>query len=91
MLPSGLLLLKSNAGRECHEQSKKCATCHLPIDGFVHPKLAIVLDGFRCFMCGEKKGAATMLLCDQCQHRWHMACLTPPLSTLPPGGWICPR
>ena len=47
--------------------------------------------GYRCVVCGEKKGAATMLLCDQCQRGWHIACLTLPLSTLPKGESICPR
>lgn len=91
VLPSGILLLEGKDGRECREHSKNCAPCHLPIDGSVHPELAVVPDGLPCFVCGEKKGAATMLLCDQCQRGWHMACLTPPLSTLPSGDWICPR
>ena len=91
VLPSGILLLEGKDGRECREHSKNCAPCHLPIDGFVHPELAVVPDGLPCFVCGEKKGAATMLLCDRCQRGWHMACSTPPLSTLPSGDWICPR
>jgi hypothetical protein len=32
-----------------------------------------------------------MLLCDQCQRGWHMACLRPPLTFLPFGQWSCPR
>jgi len=32
-----------------------------------------------------------MLLCDHCQRECHMACLIPPLLTLPSGNWICPR
>ena len=91
VLPSGILLLERKGGRECREHSKNCAPCHLPIHGFVHPKLAIVPYGFCCFMCREKKGVAIMLLCDQCQRGWHMACLTPPLSTLSSRRWICPR
>ena len=31
-----------------------------------------------------------MLLCDQCQRGWHIACLTPPLSPLPKGEWDLP-
>ena len=67
VLSSGILLLQGKDGRECREHSKNCALYHLPIDGSVHPELAIVPDGFPCFICGEKKGAATILLCDQCQ------------------------
>jgi hypothetical protein len=91
VLPSGILLIEGNDGRECREHSKNCAPCHLPIDGSVHPELAVVPQGLPCYVCGEKKGAATMLLCDHCQCGWHMACLTPPLLTLPSGNWVCPR
>ena len=63
VLPSGLLLLEGKDGRECREHSKNCAPCHLSIEGTVHPELAVVLEGLPCFVCGEKKGAATMLLC----------------------------
>ena len=33
---------------------------------------------------------ATMLLCDECGTGWHMRCLNPPLSAIPPGAWVCP-
>ena len=91
ILPSGVLLLEGKDGQECRDHTKNCAPCHLPIEGTICPKLAVVPTGYRCVVCGEKKGAATMLLCDQCQRGWHMACLTPPLSMLPEGEWICPR
>jgi len=55
VLPSGLLLLEGKDGRECREHSKNCAPCHLPIEGTVHPELAVVPDGLPCFVCGEKK------------------------------------
>ena len=88
VLPSGILLLEGKDGRE---HSKNCVPCHLPIDGSVHPELAVVPQGLPCYVCGEKKGAATMLLCNHCQRGWYMACLTPPLLTLPSGNWVCPR
>ena len=91
ILPSGVLLLEGKDGQECRDNTKNCAPCHLPIEGTICPELAVVPAGYRYVVCGEKKGAATMLLCDQCQRGWHMACLTPPLSTLPEGEWICPR
>jgi hypothetical protein len=89
VLPSGLLLLEGKDGRECREHSKNCAPCHLSIEGTVHPELDVVLECLPCFVCGEKKRAATMLLCDQCQRGWHMACLRPPLTSLPSGQWSC--
>jgi hypothetical protein len=81
MLPSDLLLLEGKDGRECREHFKNCAPCHLPIEGTVRLELAVVPEGLSCFVCGEKKIAATMLLCDQCQRGWHMACLRPPLTS----------
>ena len=35
-----------------------------PIEGTIQPKLAVVPQGLLCFVCGENKGIATMLLCD---------------------------
>ncbi|ACO63635.1 ring PHD BROMO family protein [Micromonas commoda] len=33
---------------------------------------------------------AETLLCDGCDSAWHMACLRPPLTTIPEGDWMCP-
>jgi hypothetical protein len=38
--------------------------------------------GYKCIICGVKKGATIMLLCDLCQRGSHMACLSSPLVTL---------
>jgi hypothetical protein len=91
ILPSGVLLLEGKDGQECRDNTKNCAPCHLPIEGTVYPELAMVPTEYKCFVCGESKGAATMLLCDLCQQGWHMECLQPPLVNLPKGDWICPR
>ena len=91
MLPSGLLLLEGKDGKEYREHSKNCGPCHLSIEGTVHPELAIVPEDLPCLVYGKKKKPATMLLCDQCQHGWHMACLRPPLTSLLSGQWSCPR
>ena len=32
-----------------------------------------------------------MLLCDACGSGWHTYCLKPPLESIPPGTWVCPR
>ena len=85
VLPSGLLLLKGKDGRQCREHSKNCGPCHLPIEGTIHLELAVVPEDLPYFVYGKKKRSATMFLCDQCQRGWHMACLTPPLTSLPPG------
>jgi len=89
VLLSGILLLEGKDGQECREHFKNCTPCHLSIEGFVHPELIVVSIVLPYYMCGKKKGVATLLLCDQCQRGWHVAYLMPPLSTLPSGNWIC--
>ena len=80
ILPSGVLLLEGKDGQECRDNTKNCAPCHLPIEGTILPELVVVPAGYKSVVCGEKKGATTMLLYNQYQRGWHMACLTPPLS-----------
>ena len=72
VLPSGLLLLESKDGWKCCEHSKNCASCHLPIEGTIYPELAVMPEGLSCFVWGEKKIMAIMLLYNQCQCDWHM-------------------
>ena len=66
ILPSGVLLLEGKDGQECRDNPKNCAPCHLPIKGIVSLELVVVPTGYKCVVCGEKNGVATMLLCDQC-------------------------
>jgi len=66
VLPSGILLLEGKDGRKCQEHSKNCVPCYLPIEGSVHPELAILPIGLSCYICNKKKKAAIILLCDQC-------------------------
>lgn len=32
-----------------------------------------------------------MLLCDSCDASYHIFCLLPPLTSIPPGDWRCPK
>jgi len=46
-----------------------------------------------CFRCGETASAARRILsCDHCSQHWHMDCIDPPLTALPPltKKWMCP-
>jgi PHD-finger len=46
-----------------------------------------------CFRCGETASSARRILnCDHCNQNWHMDCLDPPLTALPPltKKWMCP-
>lgn len=82
VLFDGILLLEGEDGQKYQEHSNKCTPCHLHIRGTLQQELVIVPQGLSCFICGEKKEAATMLLCDQCPRGWHMAYLIPSLSSL---------
>ena len=43
----------------------------------------------RCRICRRKGGDEFMLLCDGCDHGYHMYCLRPPLQAVPEGDWFC--
>jgi hypothetical protein len=43
-----------------------------------------------CQACGERNGAATMLLCERCDRGYHTRCLVPALPGVPDGDWLCP-
>lgn len=42
-----------------------------------------------CEVCRSDEDAPTMLLCDDCDKGYHLACLSPPLKKVPKGDWIC--
>lgn len=42
-----------------------------------------------CEICGSTDREDSMLLCDGCNHGYHMECLVPPLSEIPVGFWYC--
>lgn len=44
-----------------------------------------------CEACGGGHAEDRIVLCDHCNLGWHLFCLDPPLSAVPPGDWICPR
>lgn len=46
-----------------------------------------------CHVCGtgdEEEGSNEILLCDGCEHAYHMRCLPHPLAGVPEGHWRCP-
>ena len=50
-------------------------------------------DGGSCEGCGLSTDESNLLLCDGhgCERMWHTWCLTPQLSQVPEGDWLCPR
>ncbi|XP_015367414.1 PREDICTED: E3 ubiquitin-protein ligase UHRF1-like [Diuraphis noxia] len=43
-----------------------------------------------CRVCGGKENEDKQLMCDECNHPYHMECLKPPLKEMPPDDWYCP-
>jgi len=43
-----------------------------------------------CDACLGGQHEDQIILCDKCDHGWHMFCLSPPISEVPEGEWICP-
>lgn len=41
-----------------------------------------------CNICGGKDNPSKQLLCDECDHAFHLWCLDPPLETLPEDDWF---
>lgn len=44
-----------------------------------------------CFVCGSDADEASLLCCEFCPRVYHLGCLSPPLSSVPDGEWLCPR
>lgn len=43
-----------------------------------------------CDVCGSPDDEASMIICDGCTHGFHLSCLTPPLTEVPPErNWYC--
>ncbi|SJK86564.1 PHD and RING finger domain-containing protein 1 [Babesia microti strain RI] len=42
-----------------------------------------------CEICGHDNDWDMMLLCDECDNGFHIYCLNPPLTHIPPGLWFC--
>ncbi|GFR43615.1 hypothetical protein Agub_g4714, partial [Astrephomene gubernaculifera] len=43
-----------------------------------------------CELCSGGHREDQILLCDRCDRGFHLFCLTPPLSAVPEGEWVCP-
>jgi hypothetical protein len=90
--PSGVLKLQGKCGTFLYVNASNCTPCHVPgIDGTIDPRLAEVPSSKACEICHRTSGESTMLFCDACNAGYHMACLSPPITQLPEGAWLCPE
>ena len=56
------------------------------------PATTRALDVPRCGVCGRMTDVWLMALCASCKTHYHIACLDPPMETVPRGrnvGWQC--
>ncbi|KAI5953084.1 hypothetical protein KGF57_004076 [Candida theae] len=44
-----------------------------------------------CVVCGDNDDPQETLLCDNCDHAFHMKCLNPPLDQIPATNWYCDK
>ena len=44
-----------------------------------------------CQLCHSRGREASLLLCDGCRRGYHGRCLTPALTQVPDGRWLCPH
>lgn len=42
-----------------------------------------------CLVCTQSNNPTKMILCDSCDKPFHISCLSPPLTLVPKGEWIC--
>ena len=42
-----------------------------------------------CEICRSPEEDEQIVLCDHCNRGYHLACLSPPLTTVPEGSWFC--
>eukprot|EP00794_Sanderia_malayensis_P006077 gene6077-6780_t len=52
---------------------------------------SLMVDDYMCQVCDKGDSEESMLLCDGCDSSYHTFCLIPPLNSVPPGDWRCPK
>ena len=89
--PDYTLVLRDRDGRVMTDHARNTAPSHLPdvSDEYDPAKIRTEADHC-CGVCRRVDSLDTMLLCDGCNLRCHMECLTPPMLEVPMGEWYCP-
>lgn len=49
----------------------------------------VCLACMRCAVCDSEESEESMVACDICDRGYHIACLSPPLTEIPAGTWVC--
>lgn len=79
--PFNLIYIKEHYNGEIIRQ--------IPVDTFQEPSEEVDNPTF-CEVCRQSDREDRMLLCDDCDLGYHLECLDPPLTEIPPGIWYCP-
>jgi transposase InsO family protein len=89
---SGVLILQGRDGKLKAVHSSQVAPCHLAgVDTTLDAELQLTTGEEPCQICHSPYDEAHMIMCDSCFTGWHMNCLTPALTAVPKGVWMCPR
>lgn len=89
---SGVVALQGRDGATVTRQVEQLAHCSVPIsDHKIYPEKFWRIETVHCQICGSRKNAAKMLLCDICNKGFHTYCLAEPLSEVPQQKWQCEK
>ena len=90
--PMGVAILVGRDLSRVRRRIEQLVPCHLPdIDPITDARLQRPAADLSCEVCASPHDEVRMLLCDACGTGWHLQCLDPPLSAVPPGQWVCPE
>jgi hypothetical protein len=90
----GTVELVGRDGQHLTANASNLTLCHLPnMDGAFDLSGNAVSEDHICQGCRSAQHEADMLLCDNCLEGWHLWCLTPALTQVPPEdqAWLCDK
>ena len=89
--PSGWLELEGSDGKRISVHMDNCAPCHL--SNLVPARRGGYRSGHRpqCVKCLSDSQSEPLVVCDKCDHHWHISCAGAPVLLQPGEEWLCPR
>eukprot|EP00854_Cymbomonas_tetramitiformis_P034573 gene34573-biopygen33611 len=87
----GVVVLEDSAKLREKSTVQSIAPCHLQVKDQHDCSAAIPSKHLACEKCKRTDGEASMLLCDTCNHGYHIWCLKPARGEVPEGDWQCPE
>eukprot|EP00854_Cymbomonas_tetramitiformis_P034177 gene34177-biopygen18263 len=87
----GVVVLEDSTKLREKSTVQSIAPCHLQVKDQYDCSAAIPSKHLACEECKRTVGEASMLVCDMCNHGYHIWCLKPALGGVPEGDWQCPK